>query len=121
MDTLNTPQIASDGAQTDETTVEAWDTFVERQLAATSAGDVPPALSIAANGLVQLAIGAPGVPPICDYGTPADYHAGLAAIELCRAALDEIAIAYAENMARTVVYHRAALADIEAAGLLEVE
>ena len=116
----NTTQNALHGAQTDETTLESWDNFVERQSAAQAAGDVPPALAIAARDLVHLAAGAPGVPPVCDYDTPADYRAARAAIALCRAALDEIAIAYDESMARTIAYHRAALDEI-AAGLLEVE
>jgi hypothetical protein len=113
-DTLNT-------TQTDETTLESWDVFVERQTVAQAAGDVPPALAIAARDLMKLAVGDSKVAPVCDYDTPADYRAAEAAIALCRAALDEIAIAYDESLARDIAYHRAALASIEAAGLLEVE
>jgi hypothetical protein len=51
-DTLNTTQ-APNGAQTDETTVEPWEDFVDRQIAAQAAGDVPPALAVAARDLIS--------------------------------------------------------------------
>jgi hypothetical protein len=69
---------------------------------------------------LKLAIGVPGAAAIWDYDTPADYHAGKATIALCRAALDEIATVYDECVTHSIAYHRAALAAIEAAGLLPI-
>ena len=90
-----------------------------RDLELLKQGDTPIRLESATTELMELA--SMGSNALCDIlanDTSENYRAVMAALRLCRAAIDELEVLAKENLAREAAYHRERLQDIESLGVL---